>query len=120
MQTLGSDLRESVPAVQGREEGLRMSDVVEFPRLQKISRLHSRAAVRKWLQESKIVFAMGKDGAPWTTTDALNRALFGSQQLQPNLLACLKTPLVSLRSTAGTTGSTRTSGTRSRESLKGR
>lgn len=63
--------------------------IVEFPELQRISGLKSKAAVRKYLREKKILFEVGAAGAPWTTTEAINRVLFPSDgPSQLNLEAC--------------------------------
>lgn len=63
--------------------------IVDFPELQQISRLKSKAAVRKYLQQKKILFEVGSDGAPWTTTDAINRVLFPADgPTQLNIKAC--------------------------------
>ena len=63
--------------------------IVEFPELQRISRLKSKAAVRKYLKHHKILFEVGSDGAPWTTTEAINRVLFPADgPTEINLQAC--------------------------------
>ena len=64
--------------------------IVEFPELQRISGgLKSKAAVRKYLRDRKILFEVGVNGAPWTTTEAINRILFPSDgPSQLNIEAC--------------------------------
>lgn len=63
--------------------------IVDFPELQRISRLKSKAAVRKYLQERKILYEVGVDGAPWTTTEAINRVLFPADgPAELNVEAC--------------------------------
>ena len=63
--------------------------IVDFPELQRISGLRSKAAVRKYLTEKGIVFEIGANGAPWTTIEALNRVLLlVDGPSQPNFDAC--------------------------------
>jgi hypothetical protein len=65
--------------------------VVDFADLQRISRLKSKAAVRRYLDTLKIRYRLGHDGAPWTTTEAINRMLLGpgpGYTAEPNLDAC--------------------------------
>lgn len=72
--------------------------IVEFEQLQRISRLKSKAAVRRYLEQRKILFEIGSDGAPWTTLEAINRVLLpedGPSQL--NLDACGPRPRRKLR-----------------------
>jgi hypothetical protein len=47
--------------------------IVEFSELQRITRLKSKAGVRRYLEKHRIVYL--RDGAPWTTTEAINRVL---------------------------------------------
>jgi hypothetical protein len=61
--------------------------IVEFSQLMRMTRLKSRAAIRRYLEKRKIAYLMSRDGAPWTTTEAINRVLF--PVAQPNLDACL-------------------------------
>jgi hypothetical protein len=63
--------------------------IVDFPELQRISGLRSKAAVRKYLKGKGIPFEVGASGAPWTTTEALNRVLLSAEgPSQPNFDAC--------------------------------
>lgn len=63
--------------------------IVEFPELQRISGLRSKAAVRKYLTQKRIPFQIGANGAPWTTTEALNRVLLPPDgPSQPNFDVC--------------------------------
>lgn len=64
--------------------------IVEFPELQRMTRLESKAGVRRYLEKHRIVYLMGRDGAPWTTTEAINRVLLPVNKIaQPNFDACL-------------------------------
>jgi hypothetical protein len=90
--------------------------IVTFEQLRQISRRQSRMAVRKWLSENKITYGMGADGSPWTTTEAINKALLGPE-LQPDFSAC-QSRQESPKSTGATTSSGGTSGTRSRGSIR--
>jgi hypothetical protein len=90
--------------------------IVTFEELRKISRKKSRLAVRSWLSRNKITHGMGADGAPWTTTEAINRALLGPE-LQPDFTAC-QSRQGSQKSTGATTLSDKTGGTRLRASMR--
>lgn len=62
---------------------------VDFSELQRLSHLKSKAAVRRYLDKLRIAYRVGSDGAPWTTTEALNRVLMPkSVSVEPNLEAC--------------------------------
>jgi hypothetical protein len=65
--------------------------IVDFADLQRISRLKSKAAVRRYLDKLKIRYRLGQDGAPWTTTEAINRVLLGpgpGYSAEPNVASC--------------------------------
>ena len=65
--------------------------IVDFADLQRISRLKSKAAVRRYLDRLKIRYRLGQDGAPWTTIEAVNRVLLGpasGYSAEPNVEAC--------------------------------
>ena len=67
--------------------------IVDFSDLQRISRLKQKSAVCRYLDKLKIRYRLGDDGAPWTTTDALNRVLLGPGQgsaAEPNIAACYR------------------------------
>ena len=67
--------------------------IVDFADLQRISRLKSKAAVRRYLDKLKIRYRLSHDGAPWTTTEAINRVLLGpgpGYSAEPNIAACHK------------------------------
>jgi len=91
-------------------------DLVNFAALREISKRKSRVGVRAYLDQQGIVYGMAQDGTPWTTIEAINRALLPQNNLQPNLAACSSYPLASTKSTAGSIGSTKTNGIRSRVS----
>lgn len=65
--------------------------IVDFSDLQRISRLKSKAAVSRYLDRLRIRYRLGQDGTPWTTEEAINRALLGPGpgcSTEPNLEAC--------------------------------
>jgi hypothetical protein len=63
--------------------------IVDFPTLMSMTRLKSKAAVRAYLEENRIVYRVARDGAPWTTTEAINRVLLPKDRgTQPNIAAC--------------------------------
>lgn len=96
--------------------------IVDFPRLARIARRKSKAAVRAYLDENRIVYRLGRDGAPWTTTDAINRILLPADKTsQPNLAACHSSFRQAARSRTGaTTSSSATAGMESPAFQKGR
>ncbi len=64
--------------------------VVHFDELKRMAGgVTSKAAVRRYLKARKILYEVGTNGAPWTTTEAINRVLLptdGPSEL--NLDAC--------------------------------
>jgi hypothetical protein len=79
------------------KEAPRLSPIVDFETLQRISGLKQKAAVGRYLKRLKISFLEGADGAPWTTIEAINRVILDPRTqpgrppgytTEPNLAAC--------------------------------
>ena len=49
--------------------------IVRFEQLQRVSRQQSKAAVKRYLEQHKIPYLVGVNGAPYTTLDAMSRVL---------------------------------------------
>lgn len=49
--------------------------IVRFEQLQRVSRQQSKAAVKRYLEQHKIPYLLGTNGAPYTTLDAMSRVL---------------------------------------------
>jgi hypothetical protein len=49
--------------------------IVRFEQLQRVSHQQSKAAVKRYLEQHKIPYLLGTNGAPYTTLDAISRAL---------------------------------------------
>ena len=54
--------------------------VVQFSELKELTRLKSKAAIRSEREKRKIAYFPGRNGAPWTTTEAVNQVLLRSAQ----------------------------------------
>ena len=49
--------------------------IVRFEQLQRLSRQQSQAGVKRYLEQHKIPYLVGANGAPYTTLDAMSRVL---------------------------------------------
>jgi len=58
--------------------------IVRFEQLQRLSRQQSKAAVKRYLEEHKIPYLVGANGAPYTTLDAMTRVLLPWKRANPS------------------------------------
>lgn len=85
--------------------------IADLPHLRKLSGLTRPADVRRWLRSNGVPFMVQPSGAPVTTLDAINRAMYGTSKYdKPDFTKPPCSRPKSMKGTAATSTSTKTNG----------